>query len=181
MQYLAKSEVAKLFRAAHDANKSHHMAMLCEFFLGTRISQVLNICGEDVFQQDGRWVVLIRAAKRGNQAVRALHVDDDPAFDMTPLIALAKTKGRSLIFGGLTRQYINLCMKRYAEAAGIHSSFAHSHVLRHSIAIIVYDVTQRIGAVSEFLCHKSPSSAFCYLKENDNKLAQSAVDELQLA
>jgi integrase len=181
MQYLQKSEVAKLFRAAHAANKTHHLAMLCEFFLGTRISQVLSICGEDVFQQDGRWVVLIRAAKRGNQAVRAIHIDSDPAFDMTPIIELAKTKGRSLLFGGLTRQYVNLCMKRYAEIAGIHSSFAHSHVLRHSIAMIVYDATQRIGAVSEFLCHKSPGSAFYYLRENDNQLAQDAVDELQLA
>jgi hypothetical protein len=34
---------------------------------------------------------------------------------------------------------------------------------------------------SEFLQHRSPHTALCYLAENDGKMAQEAVDNLQLA
>jgi integrase len=180
MQYLGKTDIAKIFRAIRVENATHHMAALVGFFTGARISQVLGICGEDIFQRDDKWVIMIRAAKRGNVVTHSLHVDSDPAFDMTPLIALAQTKGHSLVFGGLTRQYFNLCLKRYADAAGIHSTFAHSHVFRHSIAMEIFAATQRIGAVSQFLAHKSPSSAFVYLQENDGLRAQDAVDAIQL-
>jgi integrase len=181
MQYLAKQDLAKLFRAAHAANSVHHLAMLVGFFTGARISQVLNVRGEDIFERDGKFVIKIRAAKRGNAITHSLHIDADPAFDMSPLIELAKTKGLARIFGGLSRQYFNLCLKGYAVAAGIHSDYAHSHVFRHSAAMVVFDATQRIGAVSQFLAHRSPSSAFVYLQENDGLMAQDAMDSLQLA
>ena len=181
MQYLAKQDLAKLFRAAHEANKTHHLAMLVGFFTGARISQVLNVRGEDIFERDGKWVIMIRAAKRGNVVTHSLHIETNPAFDMTPLIGLAKTKGQARIFGGLSRQYFNLKLKEYAEAVGIHSSYAHSHVFRHSAAMVVFDATQRIGAVSRFLAHRSPSSAFVYLQENDGMMAQEAMDNLVLA
>jgi integrase len=181
MQYLEKQDLAKLFRAAYDVNRIHHLAMLVGFFTGARISQVLNVRGEDIFEREGKWVILIRAAKRGNVVTHSLHVDADPAFDMTPLIELARSKGQSRIFGGLSRQYFNLRLREYAATVGIHSTYAHSHIFRHSAAMIVFDATQRIGAVSQFLAHKSPSSAFVYLQENDSSLAQQAMDELQLA
>ena len=181
MQYLPKADVAKMLRVMHAENKLHHLAALIGFFCGARISQVLNVRGEDIFQRDDKWVIMIRAAKRGNQVTHSLHVDADPAFDMSPIIALAATKGQSRIFGGLSRQYFNLMLKRYAEAAGIHSSYAHSHVFRHSAAMVVFDATQRIGAVSQFLAHRSPSSAFVYLQENDGMMAQDAMDNLVLA
>ena len=100
MQYLDKKDLAKLFRVAHAENKIHHLAMLVGFFTGARISQVLNVRGEDIFEREGKYVILIRAAKRGNQVTHSLHIDSDAAFDMSPLIALAATKGQSRIFGG---------------------------------------------------------------------------------
>ena len=180
MQYLGKQDLGKLFRVMHAANPLHHLAALTQFFTGTRVSQLLDIRGEDVFEKDGKYVILIRAAKRGNVVIQSLHVDSDAAFDMTPLVEIAKIKGRSRIFGSLSRQYYNLCLKRYAELAGIHSAFAHSHVFRHSIAIEIYAATQRVGAITQFLGHKSSTAAMCYLAENDGKLGQEAVDNLQL-
>jgi integrase len=185
MQYLAKQDLAKFFRAAYDLNteasRRDHLAMLVGFFTGARVSQVLNVRGEDIFERDGKWVIMIRAAKRGNVVTHTLHMDADPAFDMSPLIELARTKGQSLIFGGMHPQNFNKALKQYAEAAGIHSMFAHSHVFRHSAAMVVFDATQRIGAVSQFLAHRSPSSAFVYLQENDGMMAQEAMDSLVLA
>jgi integrase len=181
MQYLGKTDLSKLFRVMHAANKIHWLAALTQFYTGTRVSQLLDIRGEDVFEKDGKYVILIRAAKRGNVVIQSLHVDTEEAFDMTPLIEMAKVKGRSRVFGSLSRQYYNLCLKKYAETAGIHSAFAHSHCLRHSSAMVVFDATQRIGAVTQFLGHRSPSSAFVYLQENDGLRAQEAMDQLVLA
>jgi hypothetical protein len=70
-----------------------------------------------------------------------------------------------------------------------HSSFRLTdqrwHYFRYAdtikAAMVVFDATQRIGAVSQFLAHKSPSSAFVYLQENDGMLAQDAMDNLVLA
>lgn len=185
MQYLPKADLARVLRAAHGmgtkAAQRDHLIMLVQFFTGARISQALNVRGEDIFERDGQWVIMIRAAKRGNVVTHTLHTDADPAFDMTPLIALAATKGRSLIFGGAQKSNYNAALKSYFEAAGVHTSFAHSHVFRHSAAMVIFDATQRIGAVSQFLAHKSPSSAFVYLQENDSHLAQEAMDSLVLA
>lgn len=185
MQYLPKQDLAKVFRAAHafgtKASLRDHMVMLVQFFTGARIAQALNVRGEDIFERDGKWVILIRAAKRGNVVTHSLHVDADPAFDMSPLIEMARTKGQSTIFGGLHKSNFNASLKNYFEAAGINTIFAHSHVFRHSAAMVVFDATQRIGAVSQFLAHRSPSSAFVYLQENDGAMAQEAMDSLVLA
>lgn len=185
MQYFTPSETAKLLRVAHKATtpkgQRQHLAMMVMAFTGTRISQMLALKGEDILEKDGRWVILLPAAKRGNAVIRTLRIDTDPAFDMSPLIELSKTRRQSLLFESLSRQYFNEVMAKYCDEAGLHSSYAHSHVFRHSAAMVIFDATQRIGAVSEFLGHRSPASAFVYLRENDGMLAQDAMDNLQLA
>lgn len=185
MQYLPKGDLAKVLRATHaigtKASQRDHMIMLVQFYTGARVSQALAIRGEDIFERDGKWVIMIRPAKRGNPAIHSLHIDADPAFDMSPLITKAASMGLSLIFGGAYTSNYNAALKSYFEAAGVHTSFAHSHVFRHSAAMAIFDATQRIGAVSQFLAHRSPSSAFVYLQENDGALAQEAMDQLVLA
>ena len=181
MFYLNPKDIGKLFRVMHSANRMDHLAGLVAYFTGARISQVLNVRGEDIFELDGKYVIKIRPAKRGLSVTHNLHTDVDPAFDMSPLIAIAKIKGQSLIFGGLHTSNLNVRLKRYGLKAGIHSDYLHTHLWRHSAAMYVFDKTQRIGAVSQFLAHKSPSSAFIYLKENDGMRAQEAMDSLQLA
>ena len=181
MEYLGKQDLGKLLRVMYAANKTHHQAALIGFFAGARVSQILNVRGEDIFQREGKWVVLIRAAKKGLAITHSLHIDADPAFDMSPLIELAKVKGTSKIFGGLSRQYLALCLKRYGATAGIHSRFLHPHVWRHSAAHAIFEATQRIGAVSQFLAHRSSSAAFIYLREVEGSFAQDAMDNLQLA
>jgi integrase len=184
MYYLEPSDLAKVFRAAYEMktlkSRLHHLAMLTQFYSGTRVSQLLALRGEDVCQLDEKWVVLVPAAKRGNKVVRALHVSPDPAFDMTPLIEIARVKRISKLFEGLSRDYYNQVIEKACVAAGIHTDFAHSHMLRHSCAVAIFDATQRIGAVTEFLAHKSATAAMVYLREADGARAQNAMDNLQL-
>ena len=181
MQYLERADLAKLFRVMYRANKTHHMAALVGFFTGARVSQVLRLRGEDIFEANGKTVIKIHAAKRGNARLHTLHRDADPAFDMSPLLEIAKQKPLARIFGGLSRQYLNLCLKEYCADAGIHTDFGHMHVFRHSVAMQIWTATQRLGAISEFLQHRSPHTALCYLAENDGQMAQEAVDNICLA
>lgn len=181
MEYLEHKALAKVFRAAHATNKIHHLAMLTAFFTGGRISQVLRLRGEDVFEANGRIVIKIHAAKRGDQLLHPIHIDALPEFDMSPLIEMARQRPTARLFGGLTRQYFNLCLKKYCASVGIHSDFGHSHVFRHSAAMTIWDATTRLGAISRFLQHKSPATACIYLAESDGRQAQAAMDNLQLA
>ena len=181
MQYLETDELARLFRVMYSANQTHHLAALTAFWTGARVSQVLQLQGQDIFEANGRTIIKIHALKRGSERLHTFHVDPDPAFDMSPLRVIGAQRPRALLFGGLTRQYLNLRLKDYCADAGIHTDFGHMHVFRHSIAIQIWKSTQRLGAISEFLQHRSPHTALSYLAENDGKLAQEAVDNLQLA
>jgi integrase len=181
MQYLTKAELSKLFRVMATGNQVHLLAALTAFWTGARVSQVLRLQGQDIFESKGKWVIKIHAAKRGDEKLHTLHIDSDPAFDLSPLIELAKRRPTALLFAGLTRQYLNLRLKAYCTEAGIHTDFGHMHVFRHSIAIEIWTATQRLGAITEFLQHKSSGSALCYLAENDGRMAQEAVDSIQFA
>ena|ERR1035437_1138856 len=180
MQYLESNELSRLFRVMHATNKTHHLAALTAFWTGARVSQVLTLQGEDIFESKGKIVIKIHARKGGSDRLHTLHIDADPAFDMSPLLEIAKARPRALLFGGLSQSYIDKKLKDYCIAAGLHSDFGHMHVFRHSVAMQIWVATQRLGAISEFLQHKSPHTALCYLAENDGKMAQDAVDSLQL-
>jgi integrase len=189
MKHLEISEVSKLIKAIHavsidatvDAKtraaavNDHRLALLA-FTTGGRISQLLALKGSDIFQHEDKIVVMIQARKGGNDGVRDLRIDADPAFDLSPLVELAKTRGTSLLFEHSHRSNFNLRLKRYGALAGIHPSFCHSHVFRHSVAVALFDATQRVGVISEFLLHASPATAFQYLRANDNKRGQEVVN-----
>jgi hypothetical protein len=85
----------------------------------------------------------------------------------------ASVSGNSL--GGLSRQYLHKLIKRFAAEAGLHVGMVHCHNLRHSTAMRIMERTQRIGAVSGYLCHTDPSAAYTYVKENDGSYADKAM------
>lgn len=185
MQYLPTNDLAKVLRATHaigtKASRRDHMIMLVQFFTGARVAQALAVRGEDIFMREGKWTIMLRAAKRGHETYHSVQFSDDSAFDMSPLLAMAQGKGQSLIFGGAHASNYNAALKSYFEAAGVNTIFAHSHVFRHSAAMAIFDATQRIGAVSQFLGHRSPSSSFVYLRENDGLIAQEVMDNIIFA
>lgn len=184
MEYLETKDLGKLLRTMYaaslssDAAKADHLIALLGYFTGARISQILSLNGEDITTVNDRIVVKIHARKRGDSDFKDLHFDADPAFDLSPLLALAAQRGTSLLFGKSHRPNFNARLKKYCVAAGLHSDFGHSHVFRHSAAMKIYDETQRLGAVSSFLQHRSPATACCYLKENDGKRAQDVMNSV---
>lgn len=177
MEYLQPTEVNALLAITYEANPIHHQFLLALYATGTRVSQVLRLRGLDVYADPvtGEYKIRMPKAKRG--LVRTFHVikSADAVRDMTPLIEIAKKAGPTRLFGGLSRQYAHVIIKRYAALAGLHVDMVHCHTLRHSTAMRVWEQTQRVGAISGYLCHTDPASAFQYLRENDASMADAAM------
>jgi integrase/recombinase XerD len=178
MEYLQKPEINALLKASYEyGNKEAHLALLVMYATGTRVSQALALKGIDVIPDPatGGHKIRIVQAKRGKTRSFRVLVSPSPFLDMRELIELAKVRGTNALFGGLTRHYLHRLIKRFAEAAGLHVGMVHCHTIRHTAAMRVYERTQRIGAVSGFLCHSDPSAAYTYVQENDGQFADEAI------
>lgn len=178
MEYLQKPEVVALLKASFEyKNREAHLALLTMYATSSRVSQVLALKGIDVIPDPstGGYRIRIGAAKRGRIRTYRVLVSPNPALDMRDLVALAQQRGTSMLFGGLTRHYLHVLIKKFAKMAGLHEGMVHCHTIRHSSAMRVYERTQRIGAVSGFLAHSDPSAAYIYVQENDGQLADDAM------
>jgi integrase len=178
MEYLQKPEVVTLLKTSYEyGNREAHLTLLTMYATGARVSQVLALKGLDIIPDPstGGSRIRIGAAKRGRTRTFRVLVSPDPALDMRDLIALAQLRGASMLFGGLTRHYLHVLIKRWAREAGLHEGMVHCHTIRHSAAMRVYERTQRIGAVSGFLAHSDPAAAYIYVQENDGQLADEAM------
>jgi integrase len=195
MEYMTRKQVVTLLAVAYRNNPVHHAALLTAYFTGARISQVLQLTGDHVDMVEMK-VLMPASLKKGRKTASDLtptgkpktsrkskrrfyriHIDANPVYDMRKLRELAKLTGPNRLFGGLSRQYLDLAIKRYCREAGINQELAHAHCLRHSIAMIIWDATQRPGAITHYLAHKDASSAYQYLAENDGQLADEAVEK----
>jgi integrase len=178
MEYLQKPEINALLKVSHEyGNREAHLALLVMYATGTRVSQALSLKGIDVIPDPmtGGHKVRIQQAKRGKTRTFRVLVSPNPALDMRELVEMAKMRGTNKLFGALSRQYLHVLIKKFAKTAGLHEDMVHCHTVRHSAAMRVYEKTQRIGAVSGFLCHSDPAAAYTYVQENDGQFADEAI------
>jgi integrase/recombinase XerD len=178
MEYLQHAETKALLKTSFEyGNRDAHLALLVMYATGTRVSQALKLTGFDVIPDTVTEGYRIRVpkAKKGETRTFRVLVSPNPALDMRDLVKLAQERGANKLFGGLSRHYLHLLIKKFAKIAGLHTDMVHCHTIRHSAAMRVYEKTQRIGAVSGFLCHSDPSAAYTYVKENDGSLADDAI------
>jgi integrase/recombinase XerD len=169
-------ELKRLLSVAYDHNKHHHMALLTCFWQGCRVSELLSIRWCDI--SDGQLTIrrLKGAGKPGKKrhktTVHALHADPDPVFHQEAL-ARGSTSSVDLVFPWC-RQRMDQIIKRYGKLAGLHPKKCHMHVLRHSLAVLLWRETHEISAVQQILGHWSPSSSLIYM-QTDAKDKASAV------
>jgi site-specific recombinase XerD len=181
MEYLEQVEVTALLTAAHSyGNKEAHLCLVLMYATGTRVSQALALKGVDIIADPvtGGHKVRVGGAKNGKTRCFRLLASPNAALDMTGLVTLAKARGTSALFGGLTRFYLHRLIKRFAETAGLHVDMVSAHRVRHSTAMAIYLKTQRIGVVSAYLQHVDPSTAFVYVSESDSQLGDQAMAEV---
>lgn len=171
MQYMTKDELRKLFQVAYSHNKAHHLALVTALWHGMRVSEVINLRGTDV-TSDGQ--VVVKRLKGSKETMQRIRRDNDPLFDESPILALAKERKTLRLFP-VSRQHFDRLIKSYGTQAGIHSSKLHMHALKHSIAMMMWDATGSLGQLQGYLGHKAASSTLCYLYEADALKAQDAL------
>ena len=177
MEYLQITEIGKLLAVIKEENPHHHLAFLLLYATGTRVSQMLSLTGAHVYTDDATGVTKVRMpkAKRGLSRDFEIFKSNNPALDLSPLIDLAARRGSAKLFGGLTRHYLHTVLKKYAKLAGLPVDMVHCHILRHSTAMRIWNDTHSLGAITGYLCHSNPSSAFVYLREHDASVAENAM------
>jgi site-specific recombinase XerD len=178
MEYLQQSEVAALMQAAYEyGHKEAHLCLLVMYSSGTRVSQALALKGVDVITDPttGGYKIRVGAAKSGRTRSFRLMASPNPAFDMTPIVELSKTRGTSALFGGLSRCYLHVLIKKFAAVANLHVEMVSCHKIRHSVAMRIYESTQRIGVVSAYLCHVDASTAYTYVAEGDSQVGDETM------
>jgi integrase len=188
MTYLTKEELRRLFTVAYEHNRTHHLCLVVALWHGLRISEVTGqfldhpkhpkhhpgLCGTDIC--DGQLSMF--RLKRSKATCQPIHRDADPIFDESPVLALAaNNRGRLFPF---SRQRADQFIRRYAALAGIHPSKAHMHSLKHSMAMLLWDLTHSLGQIQGYLGHKTASSTMCYLVEADKRKAEMAVAEMAI-
>ena len=184
MEYLQRTEIRSLLKAAMENNSDHHLALLLMYATGTRVSQMLALTGAHIYTDENTGVTKVRIpkAKRGITRSYEIFKSSNSVLDLTPIIELAKRRGSAKLFGGLTRQYMSTVIKRYAKLAGLPPDLVHCHLIRHSTGMRIWNETHSLGAITGYLCHSDPSSAYTYLREHDASIAENAMKiELEAA
>lgn len=170
MHYLTKDELRRLFDVAYRRNRRYHLALVTALWHGMRVSELNNLRGTDI--TDGH--VIVRRLKGSNTTMQLIRRDSDPLFDCSPLMDLARERGALRLFE-VTRQHFDRLIKQYGAEAGIHRDKLHMHVLKHSVAMLLWDVTGNLGQLQSYLGHKAASSSLVYLYEADARKAQAAL------
>jgi integrase len=176
MEYLNRDELTRIMEVARQHNPMHWQLMLTAFYFGLRVSEAINILGEDV--QDGQ--LAVKRSKGSNRTLQPIPVDEKSTdafrLDIVARAAVAGPRGR--IFP-VSRQRVDQFVKRYARIAGIHRSKAHLHsVGKHSIAMAIWHATHQLGQIKAYLGHKAMSSSMVYLNEDNSLQAVAAVASL---
>jgi integrase/recombinase XerD len=176
MHYLTKDELRRLFEVAYRRNRMYHLALVTALWHGMRVSELNNLRGSDV-TPDG--CVIVRRLKGSNTTCQPIRRDPDPLFDESPILELAKER-RTLRLFEISRQHFDRLIKTYGTEAGIHPDKLHMHALKHSVAMLLWDVTGNLGQLQSYLGHKAASSTLAYLYEADARKAQTALAGIQL-
>jgi integrase/recombinase XerD len=80
--------------------------------------------------------------------------------------------------GPMTRMQLLRLFRNYASAAGVATSLAHSHILRHSLCSIMAAQHADVYAIQKRAGHKNISNTTVYTHISDrqaNELAQEAL------
>lgn len=176
MQYLTRSELRRLFALAYEHNRLHHLALALGFWHGLRVSELIQVRGRDI--KDG--LLSVQRRKNSLMTLQPIRRDSDPLFDCTPILSMAAENPEGRLFP-FCRQRVDQFVRRYAKLAGLHPDKSHSHaVMKHSVAMVLWEETHSLGQIQSYLGHKASSSSLQYLREADHGKAQAAIASLAL-
>jgi integrase/recombinase XerD len=171
MDHLSWEQLKKLLAVAKDHSPRNWMLLLVIFWHGLRVSEALSLTPRNL--RDGH--LRIQRLKGSLKTDQPLVSHKNPLLDEKDalLAYVAALRPDEKLFD-ITRQNVDLIVKRYCEDAGIRSALAHVHVLKHSLAMAMLSEGVALPMLQKRLGHKSLASTGMYLKVSDDQ-ASTAV------
>lgn len=163
-KYLTKSEGLRFLRLASSLGTSRRLFCEVIHFTGCRISEALNLTGEDIDQ--GQSLLRIRCLKKRDRIVtRRVPVPDRLAKDLRLLAS--ESKGERLWdFSRTTGWRVIKGVMSDAGIAGIHATakgLRHGFGVRGALGKVPVNVIQR------WMGHSDPSTTAIYLAVRDDE------------
>lgn len=175
IKFLSEDELKRLFKAiAKEGNKRDKAIFLTGYRHGLRASEIGLLQVSDVDFNKMR--LQIRRLKNSYPSVNAIQSDEARALK-------AYLKGRDsdspylfLSNRGLpiSRQMLDVLMKKYGEQANIPIDKRHFHALKHSIATHLLDAGADIKFVQDWLGHANIQNTVIYTHLVSSSRAEKA-------
>ena len=176
MDHLTREELRALLMAAYAHNRRDWLLLLVTYWHGLRVSETLKLTPADI--RDG--YITVKRLKGSLRTCQPLVEHSDPLLNEKAALTeyMAGLPAKQRLFK-ISRQNVDLAIKRYGAAAGIRSGLCHAHVLKHSIAMHSI-ATAGIENVKQYLGHKSLGSTGMYLKVSDAAASAAIFNALKV-
>ena len=172
-KYLSKQELKRFF--ASIKSPRDRAIFHLSYFRGLRASEVGRLPMSALKLREKR--LFIRRLK-GSAAAEFLLSDNEVRYLKAYLAERGTSPGPIFLSRrglGISRQQLDLLIKKYCAEAGIDRAKAHMHVLKHSIATHLLQSGVHLLHVQRLLGHKKLSSTEYYLHLTDNEVDEVAA------
>jgi site-specific recombinase XerD len=184
--YLSPSEVLHILKAARDSSTRDWCMFLLTFRHALRSQEARQLKLSDVDLE--AMTITISRVKGSRSGVQSLdrHKGEPTLDEVAALRTWLKMRdedGSHFLFpsqkgGMLTRMQLLRLFRKYAQAAGIDSSLAHPHALRHALCSMMASQHADIYAIQQRAGHKNISNTIVYTHVSDRQASESCREAL---
>lgn len=172
MKYLKLDEVKAVLREIKvEKGERVMLAYLIGFWHGLRASEITGIKGRDL----RHGYVDCKRLKGSLPTSQRWQKHSDPELNEYAMLERLEIADDELLLP-IGRDWVRKVFKAAALRAGINPRFAHTHTLKHSIAMLV--IGSGIENAKQRLGHKSLSSTGYYLRVSDDTASDAINSHL---
>jgi type 1 fimbriae regulatory protein FimB len=186
MEYLTKDELLRVLSEARKVGTREHCMFLMGYLHGLRASEIAGLTLQNV--RGGK--LRIQRLKHSLQSAQKIEANKDPLLDEQAVLsawlserAQRETYGSSALFlsrkaGALSRQQVRILFKTVCERAGVDSSLAHPHSLKHAMCEHMRQAGKPIEVIRIRAGHRDVKSTIQYFHVQDSEADSAMADTI---
>jgi site-specific recombinase XerD len=189
MKSLNSQQITAVLKLARESSTRDWCMLLLTFRHALRSQEVRQLKLADVDMSNG--TLAINRVKQSKDSVQTLdrHKGEpllDSVLAVRQWLKERQEDGSQILFpsqkgGMMTRMQLGRIFKKYALAAGISSSLAHPHILRHSLCTLMAEQHADVYAIQQRAGHKNISNTMIYTHISDQQAADACKAALMSA
>jgi site-specific recombinase XerD len=189
MKSLNSQQITSVLKLARESSTRDWCMLLLTFRHALRSQEVRQLKLSDVDLSNG--TLAINRVKQSKDSVQTLdrHKGEpllDSVLAVRSWLKERQEDGSQILFpsqkgGMMTRMQLGRIFKKYALAAGINSSLAHPHILRHSLCTLMAEQHADVYAIQQRAGHKNISNTMIYTHISDQQAGDACKAALMSA